>query len=151
MGIRGSYILMSPEALGRFQAREPDPEGQQHVQEEWFSIDKLWYPFHIALRRFGPPLSLAVNGDHQPSDCPPDIDSYADGRFPSDFYIATISPPLVKQVDEKLRNLSDADIELMIKESEVSPREYFTSNFAALREAYATAAQKSYALLVTIC
>jgi hypothetical protein len=148
MGIRCSYTLMSPEALERFQARETRTED---VKEERFSIDKGWYGFHIAFRKFGPPLSLAVNGDQQPYDFPPDIDRWLNGTFPSDFYIATVSPPLVKRIDEKLKMLNELQIDSICEESEVSPRDYFTSNFNSLRDAFANAARRSWALLVTVC
>jgi hypothetical protein len=153
MGMRSHLHEWSAAAFFRFRSG-----AREHVEDVATAfIDKSWYDFHFVFKSFGPPLSLAIDGDYHPPEpeLPPDLDSWLDGGAPSDFYFACISPDLVKEINDHLGKISEDSFS---EWDDVSPggapewRPYFDAEaFEELKRAYRDAAAHGNALVVMIC
>lgn len=140
---------MTPAAFIRFKSGQT--EISDDLQREYYSIDKCWYDFHLLFKTLGPPLSSALDGDYHPPDCPPDLDSFADGSYPSDFYIAVVSSPVVAEIARSLERMTDREVAELRQLSKVEPDSYFKSCFTSMQSAYSLAASKENCLLFTVC
>jgi hypothetical protein len=152
MGMRGHLHEWSAAVFARF--RSGAREDIKDLANTF--IDKSWYDFHLLFKQFGPPLSLAIDGDFHPPDAEcPNLDSWLDGSAPSDFYFACVSPDLVKEIRDHLVTISEAsfsEYEGAAPKSDLEWRPYFDVNtLEELKNAYNQAAARGNALMVMIC
>jgi hypothetical protein len=100
-------------------------------------LSRSWDELHLALRSFGPPLSLALTGDYGFEG---GLDRFGwDEANKSDHYVGFVSPPLVVQIATRLRDLS---FEQLAKKLEEPSRgaDYLAPFYRDLVEFYAAAA-----------
>src|SRR5688572_1964137 len=99
MGVRAGLTEIPPDLFEQAVAGgEPNlPNGPR------YSIDKAWYEFHAVFKVKGPPLSLAIAGDHLHPLSPHSLDEFCEGNH--DYYLCFVSPQLVCEVAQALSAL----------------------------------------------
>lgn len=172
MGVRASFTVVP----GAEFTKHKDDLLNFVVPKEYenLSIDKAWHEFQIVFRGLPKPLSLVIQGDHpayghlavppvavsheeeddngeDEDDC--DDEDEDDGEEGT--YLAFCSPALAKKIDKALEEFSDEQLLAAIEEARCScgtkdAKQYYSSQFTALKGAYRKAASEGAALQIFI-
>jgi hypothetical protein len=144
MGVRAGLTEIPAELFEQVVAGEAKlPDEPRH------SIDKAWHDFHAVFKVKGPPLSLAIAGDHLHPLSPHSLDEFCEGNH--DYYVGFVSPRLVREVADALSTLTAAGYKRC--ESELFGDHYNCGEtfFPCLKAAYSEAAARQNALMIVIC
>lgn len=144
MGIRAGFTEITPDAFNQIRVGgEPALAGGQH-----HSIDKAWHDFHVVFGRQGPPLSLAIAGDCRHPFSPHSLEEFSTGNH--DYYVAFMSPRLVREVAEALATLRPPQLQNWYEELRIGQYDCGFYFFGQLKNAYMEAAKCGNALMIVI-
>jgi hypothetical protein len=115
MGVTAGLICYPAEVYDEVKAEEtfypPNGRAMQHC-----FLDRSWDELHLALRSFGPPLSLALSGDYGYEG---GLDLFGwDEASERDHYLGFVSPSLVAQIAERLHGMTFEQLAAKLKGAE---------------------------------
>ena len=144
MGQLANLVEIPPDLFKKIIAGK-DPALTKCPQHSW---DKAWDRLHTVLQSKGPPLSLAITGDRPHPDGGHSLDEFIEGNH--EYYIALMSPPLVQEIAEALRNVTPAEFKQWESELGVDPDSSVEVFFPELKNTYLQAAAANNALMIMI-
>jgi hypothetical protein len=151
MGIRAIYSLISAH---EFNKHKRDLANADLARSLSITIDKAWLEFHQVFREMAKPLRLVIRGDYS-----------AYGRLEGglievgdedgdDFYLAHLSPSMVKKINAALSEFTEDDLFISIRQlgwpCGRPEKNYYRTHFKNLKEAHKTATERGAALEILI-